>query len=195
MYNSANCGSCGNNVDQYFPAGWGWCNDGVPQLLQCHSATVSPADPNDRNPTNGLLQGWAPNAGNTACTVCNSYLGGYDVPDNGIDEDCDGVDATNSYARGVYIDPVNGNDSGVGKPDAPFKSFNGVLNLWFNDTTIPAKHTVIYVAAGTLTDQLSIPNGVTWASDVTGIYVIGSYVASNSATWTRSPEVVTIQRR
>lgn len=99
LYNSNNCGECNNSVDVY-EHGYGWCDDGVVRFLGCDL-------------------GYKPDSTGTGCT-CNSYLGGADIPDDGIDEDCNGADATNSPARGLYVDPIGGDDdAGDGSPSTP----------------------------------------------------------------------------
>jgi hypothetical protein len=154
LFNAEHCGACNRSVDT-FANGFGWCEDGTPRLLDCNL-------------------GYKLNNERTAC-VCERTLGGADLPDNGIDENCDGNDAQHSETRGFYVDPENGNDtSGNGSPDNPFRSFAGVMESGW---TQHAERREIYVARGTLTDSLVTDRPT---------LVIGGYT-HESGNWSRRP--------
>jgi hypothetical protein len=155
LYNSDHCGACNNPVDVY-PQGMGWCDQGQVRLLTCDL-------------------GWKANLAGTACDQCNSYLGGLDIPDNGLDENCDGADATHSPDRGLYLDPTGGSDSGDGSPSNPFRTFGGLID--FGWTANPGKREV-YAAQGTLTDSLVTQEG---------LVIVGGYTRDTANVWTRTP--------
>jgi hypothetical protein len=152
QFNSQHCGQCNRTVD-IFDHAIGYCDRGQIKIATC-------------------LPGWKLDQGGAGCTECDAYLGGIDVPDNGIDEDCTGGDATASEERGFFVDPINGIDNtGRGTKAAPFKSFVGVMDYGWPDA--PAKRE-IYLAAGTYTDSLISGDGAV---------VLGGYSPTD---WSRS---------
>ncbi|MEW5851788.1 MAG: choice-of-anchor Q domain-containing protein [Myxococcota bacterium] len=158
FYNSAHCGACNVSVDEPFaPTGFGYCDAGTPRLLGCEL-------------------GWRANVDGTACDVCDSYLGGADVPDNGLDENCTSGDSTADESRGFFVDAVNGEDAADrGTRAAPFRTLVGVMDYGW-----PASpnRKELYLAAGTYADTLVAPQGA---------QVHGGFI-NNNGTWSRSSD-------
>jgi hypothetical protein len=102
--------------------------------------------------------------------------GAVDLPDPlGLDVDCDGFDG--DLSRAVFVDPLGGNDGNAGTRTAPLQSLLAATSTGREQ---------VYLATGTLTGNLTLPNAVSlfggydassWARTTTKTVINGALIA------------------
>ncbi len=96
---------------------------------------------------------------------------GFEIPDDGIDQDCSGDDFEAADSNGVFVDGVGGNDANPGTKALPVKTIaQGVLLASVTDGGPN-----VYIAGGTYTEDV--------ATTIASLY--GGYDASD---WSRDIE-------
>jgi len=117
--------------------------------------------------------------------------GTVEIPDNGLDDDCDGYDLVNSEARGYYVDPSFSfggacASPGLGTRACPFSDLAWALYQaqevqdW-TDPKVVRKE--IYIGAGTYQGAGTV------ASVTKPVMLLGGYLRTPSGPWTCDIEV------
>ena len=110
-----------------------------------------------------------------AAPVCTPV--GADVPDDMFeDSDCDGLDGDASEA--VFVDPIDGHDTGDGSQTQPKAHLLGASGAFMTAASLGRQH--IFVSTGVLSESATVvvPDGIS---------VWGGYDAAQS--WTRSDSI------
>jgi len=123
-------------------------------------------DPNNARPSvsEECPEGWTPD--NTDCDDANPIIhpGAMELPDDNVDQDCDGADATRSDEIGVFVAPT-GDDGNPGTMAHPRQTIAAGIAL------AEATGKVVFVAAGDYTEN-----------PTTSVSLFGGYEAAG---WTR----------
>ena len=143
---------------------------------------VCPARTNASRTCSGTTCGYACNAGfvdldgqaSNGCEYVCTASGADDPDDGSVDQDCDGMDGSES--RGIFV-AINGSDANPGTKALPKRTLMGGIGA------ASALRPHVYVSEGTYDEQVTLTNGIS---------VFGGYSRNNN--WARSASYVVTMR-